>query len=307
MKCLIAVLCLGILLPAVVLSNIAGRGFISAVQEAPEETSAQTSPAAEPTKICVLQDDALAEMDIEDYLVGVLLCEMPTDFHPEALKAQAVVARTYTLRRCLEADKHESGAVCTNSDCCQGYRDPGEYPDEEGVKKAAEAVQATAGAVLMYGDDLIEATYFSCSGGMTEDAVAVWGEDVPYLQAKKSPGEEQASHFCDTVHYSLQEFQKRLQITPEGPAESWITDITYTQGGGVDTAKICGTVFTGVELRKRLNLRSTAMILTAIGDTVTVTTRGFGHRVGMSQYGAEAMAAEGNDYQQILTYYYDGA
>ena len=248
-------------------------------------------------------DGQTVAMPLEEYMLGVLLGEMPADFHPEALKAQAVVARTYTMKRNTQSQKHPGGAVCTDAACCQAYKDPAAISSEQ-LDKIQKAVNDTQGQVLTYKGTLIDATYFSCSGGRTEAAVAVWGTDVPYLQAVDSPGEENASVFTDTVTYSTDEFSRLLSVELHGPPDSWITDLTYTPGGGVDTIKICGTEFTGTELRSLLNLRSTAFRITALPDTITITTRGYGHRVGMSQYGAEAMAQAGSDYQSILAHYY---
>ena len=169
-----------------------------------------------------------------------------------------------------------------------------------------QAVRETENQVLVYEGSLIDATYFSSSGGRTEAAVAVWGSDVPYLQAVDSPGEEIASDYVKTVQFSSEEFTMKLGENLSGQPETWFGLITYTDGGGVDTIEIGGKVYTGKDLRSRLGLRSTAFLISAVGDTVTVTTRGFGHRVGMSQYGAEAMAQNGSTCSQILSHYYPG-
>lgn len=148
---------------------------------------------------------------------------------------------------------------------------------------------ATSGWVLTYEGELIEATYFSCSGGSTEDAAAVWGTEFPYLQAVASPGEEKAAHYTDTVRLSAEAFQDALGVTLSGSPGSWFRDVTYTDGGGIDTIVIGGTSYKGTSLRSALGLRSTAFSISTTEDTVTITTRGYGHRVGMSQYGADAM------------------
>jgi stage II sporulation protein D len=160
---------------------------------------------------------------------------------------------------------------------------------------------------LYFDGVLIEATYFSCSGGSTEDAVAVWGTSFPYLRATPSPGEEGAAHYTDTVSYTKTELETLLGISLTGSPEYWIGMTTYTAGGGVATMEICGHTFQGTQLRSLLKLRSTAITVTAGEDMLHFTTRGFGHRVGMSQYGAEAMAVAGSSYREILSYYYRGA
>ena len=178
---------------------------------------------------------------------------------------------------------------------------------EQDVQRIRELVAATDGEVLTYEGELIEATYFSCSGGATEDAVAVWGTDVPYLRSVVSPGEEHAAHYTDTVSFSSQTFASRLGLPLTGRPATWFSEITYTEGGGVATMKIGTETFYGTQLRKLLGLRSTAFEITMEDDLIIVTTHGYGHRVGMSQYGADAMAASGSTYPEILAYYYQGA
>lgn len=253
------------------------------------------------------QGDAVMEMDMDVYLTGVVLAELPGSFELEAKKAQAVAARTYTWKAVTTGGKHGDGSVCTDSACCQAYIDPELYTGSaENLVSAREAVDATSGLVLTYQGSLIEATYFSCSGGSTEDAVAVWGTDYPYLRATDSPGEENAAHYTDTVTFTPSEFLSALGVSVNGSPSSWIGVATYTAGGGVATMELCGRSYKGTELRELLGLRSTAFAITADDTRVTVTTRGYGHRVGMSQYGADAMAVTGSTYAEILSHYYRG-
>lgn len=255
-------------------------------------------------------DGNIKIIPLEDYLVSVVLREMPADFEIEALKAQAVVARTYTLRRLKMGGKHDAAVVCTDSSCCQGYYDREEYISNGGKEdqliKVVAAVTSTASEVLVYNDDLIDATYFSCSGGRTEDALSVWGADIPYLQSTESPGEEDATHYIDTVSISTADFANKLDLDTEIPPYKWIKSIKYTNGGGVGEIQICEKTYKGTEVRQKLGLRSTAFIISVVGDAVTITTKGFGHRVGMSQYGADAMAIQGKTYRDILAHYYRG-
>lgn len=247
-------------------------------------------------------------MELETYVTAVVLAEMPADFDSEALKAQAVVARTYALRRCSLADKHDRGAVCTDAKCCQAFCKPESYLTNGGtidqLQKVGTAVMATQNQVLVYDGELIEATFFACSGGCTEDAVAVWGTDIPYLQATNSPGEETADTYLQTQQFSRSQFAACLGISEDSLVGNFIGPVTYTRGGGVESAMIGDQTYTGIELRQKFGLNSTALWITAIGDTITITTRGHGHRVGMSQYGADAMARQGSDYKQILAHYY---
>lgn len=271
-----------------------------------------TDPKSEAEKVfnvSVLKKDNTEDMTLEEYVFGVVLAEMPAEFELEALKAQAVVARTYTGKK-MSNSKHNNADICTDSTCCQAYMDDESYllagGTEENLQKVRSAVESTAGEVLTYQGELIEATYFSCSGGKTEDAAAVWGADVPYLQSVASPGEEKAAHYTDTVRFTTKEFSSKLGLSLSGNPGMWVESMTYTTGGGVQTIVLQGNTFTGTQIRQKLGLRSTAFVITIAGDTVTVTTKGYGHRVGMSQYGAEAMAVQGSDYQEILYHYYTG-
>ena len=294
---------LGIIVPGILISG--AEKLLPPVESPTIPTEMEISDT-----IPVLLDGTVVTMDLNQYLVGVLLGEVPADFELHALMAQAVVARTYACKRNLQADKHPHGAVCTSAACCQAYRPVEQYLSEGGKSSAVDrvrlAVERTSGQVLVYDGKLIDATYFSCSGGRTEDALAVWGTDVPYLQAVDSPGEEQATHYKDTVQFSAEEFKELLEIETDEPPSRWFGSVTYTDGSGVATIEIAGKVFKGTQLRTLLGLRSTAFTMTVMGNTVHITTRGFGHRVGMSQYGAEAMAVRGSTYIEILAHYYTG-
>lgn len=262
-------------------------------------------------QIPVLQQNGdIENMKLDDYLTNVLLGEVSPEFHEEALKAQAVAARTYTLR-CIETGKHDIGAVCTDYHCCQAYREPEEYLDrggtEAGLLKFRQAVQETSAQVLYYEDSLINATYFASSGGMTEDAREVWGQEYPYLKPVSSPGEEDCGYFSYQESISPEQLQSLLGVELIGKPPSWFGIVTYTAGGGVDLMRIGGKLYTGVELRKCLGLRSTVFEVIPTDEVILIKTKGYGHRVGLSQHGADAMAAAGKSYQEILSHYYQGA
>ena len=136
--------------------------------------------------------------------------------------------------------------------------------------------------------------------------MAVWGTEIPYLQAVDSPGEENAKYHTDSITFTTQEFASLLKLNTNIQPSDWVGAVTYTDGGGVDTIQIAGKSFQGVVLRQILQLRSTAFTISVEENVVRISTKGFGHRVGMSQYGAEAMAVQGKNYQQILLHYYPG-
>ena len=274
------------------------------------EATKPTEPAIANYLPVLVEENRIVMMELEDYILGVVLAEMPASFHPEALKAQAVAARTYALRRYTLGDRHKDKAVCTDSHCCQAYMSIEQYLRSHGTDKDVEcirqAVQQTRGQVLTYGGKLAESTYFSCSGGRTEDAIAVWGTEIPYLQAVDSPGEEGAGAYWRSIYFSAEEFAKALNRNLTGSPETWLGKQTFTEGKGVATMIIGGITYSGTQLRKMLGLNSTAFQMTADADGIRVETLGNGHRVGMSQYGADAMAEQGNSYGQILLYYYRG-
>lgn len=286
---------MGLLLPVLLI------GGVGNLAEKAEMPSFYTKDSA--VSVCLTDGTELA---LDAYLQRVLLGEMPISFEKEALKAQAVAARTYTAKA-MAGGKH-GGKLCTDSTCCQAFCDAAAFvsftPEER--EKAADAVRETDALVLTYDGALIEATFFSCSGGRTEDAIAVWGTDYPYLRSVESPGEEAAKYDTDSRLVSKRELETALEITLSDNAASWAGAVQLTSGGGVETIELGGKRFLGVYLRKALGLRSTAFTVTPEGDALRFDTRGYGHRVGLSQYGANAMAADGADFREILRHYYPG-
>ena len=297
-KWTVIIFILGMLFPAV-FTAIAPKQYSEPESDYKDITEA-------PITICVLRNGEPTIMELGEYLVGVILKEIPRGFDMEAIKAQAVVSRTYALKMIQQSSKHKS-SVCTEADCCQGYIAPNEYILQGGnggfLSQVRQAVNDTKDLVITYNGELIEATFFSCSGGRTEDAVAVWGTDIPYLQSTLSPGEESAIYYTDTATFSAEDFCQKLGINKSA---SLVENVDYTEGGGVSTIRIGGKLFTGVQIRKLMQLRSTAFTIEQKGDSIIVSTKGFGHRVGMSQYGADAMAAAGADFKQIICHYYKG-
>ena len=297
---------LGMILPGIVLNAFVIKERNREIQQVPPSENPSLEYTGYLIPVCNFEG-ICTNMELEDYLTGVLLAEMPAEFHSEALKAQSVAARTYTWKGYTTGGKHGNGSVCTDSACFQGYVSEEEYLSRggtlENLTKVRQAVKATSCMVLFYDSELIEATYFSSSGGSTEAAAAVWGADYPYLQSVSSPEENQ---FVEVVSFTAAEFQHLIGKKCYGEPMDWFGTVSYTEGGGVLSMEICGESYSGVQLRTLLNLRSTAFQVAADDRTVTVTTRGYGHRVGMSQYGANTMAENGCTWQKILQHYYPG-
>lgn len=302
-KDVLAALWLGVLLPGLVLQI-----FVLKQRHTPP-------PDPEPTEsqgltLLVQHPGGVEEtMELGRYLTGVLLAEIPASFSDQALKAQAVAARTYAWKTCTQGSRHE-GSVCTDHTCCQAYLAEQDYLDrggrEEDLCRIRAAVEETAQYVLMHEGELIEAVYFSSSGGETESAMAVWGRDFPYLQSVPSPGEEESRHHRERFTFSREALEDALGVTLSGEPAAWAGPVSHTEGGGVAEIELMGKTFTGTELRTLLQLPSTAFTLEPEEDGLSFLTRGWGHRVGLSQYGANAMAQAGSTWQQILQHYYPG-
>lgn len=270
----------------------------------------------EPIRV-LLGDGSVASLPLEEYIWGVVAAEMPASFQPEALKAQAVAARTYAARQ-AQSGRHAGADVCADSACCQAYRPRQELLErwgdkgEEYAQKLAAAVAATQGEVLRYNGNLITAAFHSSSDGATADALQVWGSAQPYLTSVSTPEtEKEVPNFREEVAFSPEEFaalwtEKYPQAALEGEPEGWFTKLERTAWGGVGSVTVGGVSVTGGEVRAALGLRSTRFTVTADGEKVRFTTTGYGHGVGMSQYGANVLAAQGQTYRQILAHYYTG-
>lgn len=302
---------IGILLPVLLVCVVVlmAQSMSHGQNQVPEQPQG-TEPEPMDFALNVIFGEEIRVMDLDTYLTGVVLGEMPASFEMDALRSQAVAARTYTLKRCMDGQRHGKNTICTDHTCCQAYTEPNSYMaaggSESSVLRVQQAVMDTSGEVLVYDGELIVATYFACAGDVTEDAVAVWGQDYPYLQSVPSPGEEGASYYTDSKTFTAEQFQKALGIRLEGAVDQWFGQLTYTNGGGVETMYVCGIPYRGTTLRTLLDLRSTAFAVSVHNGQITFQTKGFGHRVGMSQYGANAMAKTGKNYREILTYYYTG-
>lgn len=261
-------------------------------------------------------------MGLEEYLVHVVAGEMPASFEPEALKAQAVAARTYTVKRMASLKGTPCGRggadVCTDSTCCQAYKTDEQLRENwgsaytENLSRIREAVAQTSGEILTYNGIPIEALFHSNAGGITEDAQNVFASAEPYLVSVKSPGDEEASHYTDTIRLTRAAVAKALNdLYPDADVsakklEKQLKVLSRFESGRVNQIEAGDTTLTGRQFRQALSLDSANFSLSYSEKYVTVTTVGYGHGVGMSQYGANAMAKDGSNYKVILTHYYTG-
>lgn len=248
-------------------------------------------------------------INLEDYLVGVVSGEVPVYFENEALKAQAVAARTYALKQ-IENNKEKEYDV-TDTVSSQVYKTEDDLKNrwgsdyEKNIKKIKNAVKSTEGEYVSYNNDPIYAFFFSTSNGYTEDNKNVFGQDLPYLKTVDSSfDEKETSNFIVTKEYSLNDFYNKLNI-PYSESLT-ITDEEKSNAGRVLNLKVNGNLMNGRDFQSKLKLRSTDFTVEKTGGKVTITTKGFGHGVGMSQYGANALAKQNKTYEEILKYYYTG-
>ncbi|SFE86272.1 stage II sporulation protein D [Bacillus sp. OV194] len=250
---------------------------------------------------------------LEEYVKGVVASEMPADFKLEALKAQALTARTYIARLLDSAQGGNlpGGAAVTDSILHQVYKNDDElkklwgdeYPEK--MKKITKAVAETKGKILTYDGKPIFASFFSTSNGYTENSEDYWGTKYPYLKSVKSPWDQNTPKFVQKQEISLLDVERRLGVVIQKDGEVG-TVTKKTAGNRIARMTIDGKSFKGKEIREKLGLRSADFTLTKKKQEVIAVTKGFGHGVGMSQYGANGMAKAGKNYKQIVKYYYKG-
>ena len=244
---------------------------------------------------------------IEKYLIGVLSGEMPVSYDIEALKAQTVAARTYTLKKMETNKSNQFDLVDTTDD--QVYLDEQYLKEiwknkyEEYTKKIKQAVKETAGEYLTYDGKIIKAFFFSTSSGMTENCTDVFGENLPYLVSVSSTWDENSPSYLDYREFTKEEFYNKLNLPYQ---EKLDMEINRNDTNSISTININGNILKGTEFRYELSLKSTNIDIKEESDKVIITSRGFGHGVGLSQYGAQEMALKGYKYDEILKHYYQG-
>ena len=285
-------------------------------EDSPPEVEPEERASAPSLRLRILRGSESADMELEDYLVGVVAAEMPASFPEEALKAQAVAARSYALY-CAETDKHGEADLCADPGCCQAWRSREELEESwgenyaENLERIRRAVEATAGELLLYEGEPILAAFHSSSAGATEDCGAVWNPR-PYLVSVDSP--ETAGDvpgYLSSLRCAPIDFRDVvLSAYPEadfsGREEDWIGALQRDESGRVASLELGGVRIPGTELRRLFSLRSTAFSLVYEEGMFVFLVTGSGHGVGMSQYGAMVMARDGADYRQILAHYYPG-
>ena len=273
-------------------------------------------------KVYITDKEKIVDMDMEEYITGVVAAEMPAAFNEEALKAQAVAARTFAVNHILYkgCSKYNGVDIC-DSTHCQAYvskqdRIKGwpESNSEEYWNKISNAVKSTRGEIISYKGELIQyPQYFAVSSGRTEDAVEVFAiDDAPYLKSKESKGEEIAPKYSSDVKVNIKDFVNKLNNSypkaklSEENVKSNVEIKSRTQGGSVKEIKIGNVNISGSKFRQIFNLNSANFNLKISNEQISINCLGYGHGVGMSQWGANIKAKSGMSYKEILSYYYDG-
>lgn len=263
---------------------------------------------------------SVEEIPFDEYLYGVVSAEMPASFEKEALKAQAVVARTYTLYKAIHnSGKHEGADICDSSTCCQAWISKEDRLEkwEEKVRqsnwdKIVEAVDATTGKIVTYQGEPINAFFHSNSGGKTETTINVWGGDgYPYLQSVATQGEDAYRQYASEVTLSKQTLidkvrEKHADFSIDFSQENCIEILAYTDGNRVKTIRMGNLELSGVEVRTLLGLKSANFTVEIGQDNIKFSVLGYGHGVGMSQTGADSMAKQGSNYEEIIKHFYVG-
>ncbi|MBQ1705976.1 MAG: stage II sporulation protein D [Clostridia bacterium] len=296
----------------------------------PDRTAAESSPVLpiekgfDETASVELWTGSEAEtLTLRDYLEGVLAAEMPADFPEEALKAQAVAARTYALYKIAAsadagADMHHGAQLCTDPSHCEAFLDLAVQASalwgdgaEMYRERIARAVEETDGQILTYDGAPIAAVFCAAAADQTESAYDVWGTELPYLVNVPSSGGPDCGNYFGEARVSLDDFRTAVAVRHPDAVfsdrpEEWITNADRSPAGGIRTLTIGGAKIKGTELRQCFALNSANFTVRIEGDELVFSTVGYGHGVGLSQYGARYMALSGDDYKTILSHYYPG-
>ena len=269
-------------------------------------------------QLAVKNGDAVEIMALDVYLQGVVRGEMPASFELEALKAQAAAERTYIYYQLAAGRKeaHPNADVCTDPSCCNAWLSGEAAREKWGgdfdgwESRIEEAVAATDGQVALYDGQPILAVFHSSSAGKTAGAGDVWSGDMPYLRSVDSPeGEETVPNYYSAAEFTAAEAKALLaqahpELTFSGGPDKWFGAVEKDESGRVGTVEVCGAPLRGVEVRRIFSLRSACFTIDAAADRVTFRVTGYGHGVGMSQYGANELARQGRTWQEILLWYY---
>ena len=267
----------------------------------------------ETIKVYVSQEKTVKEFLVDDYIFGVVAAEMPALYSDEALKAQAVAAYTYALYK-SEQNSLEEYDITDNFHTDQAFISVEKAREKWGQdanlyeEKIKNAIKSVKGKKITYNGKLILAVYHAISSGKTESALNLWGGNYDYLVSVESIGDKLSPNYLSTAQFSVDEIKTKLSSLAEfsGDAANYFSEITRTESGTVKTVKVCGKDVEGSSIRAALDLRSANFEISFSDNKFTFSVVGYGHGIGMSQYGAHYMAMQGSTYDQILKHYYSG-
>ncbi len=291
---------------------------INNIEEQEEQINNYDYKELNTVKLFHTKTGEIEEINLDEYLVNVVSAEMPADYEEEALKAQAIVARTYTMYK-INHKKHDEADICDSSSCCQAWisKEDRLARWEEGVRednwnKIVRAVNNTIGKIITYDGEPINAFFHASSGGTTETPFNVWGgSGYPYLQVVETAGEEGYTQYSSEVSFTKEELVNKLKekysdIEINFDDINSVKILEYTESGRVRTVQFGNKKLSGVEARTILNLRSTNFEISKNEENIIFSVKGYGHGVGMSQTGADAMAKQGYNFEDIIKHFYTG-
>ena len=308
-------LLLAFFLPFSVLLLPRPAAIVPAPEPLPEPTLPPlpaTTPSATPTDGTVTVWDAATQQErtlpLQEFLVGLAACEMPPEWPAAALCAQMVAGHSYALAL-------GDTPLQVNSAQCLGWTDPdvlkARWGDDYERFHAllVQAAQTVGSSVLTYDGSPAAACYHSISAGHTEASQNIWETALPYLQGVPSPADLAADGYETTVEYSPEQVSAvltSLELEPGNDPAAWFGDAVRDDAGYITAQTVCGTAVSGTKMRRAFHLRSASFSVEYNGTSFCFTTHGYGHGVGLSQYGAKALAEQGRTWQEILLYYFPG-
>ncbi len=270
-------------------------------------------------KLLHTKTNEVEEVNLDDYICNVVSAEMPATFELEALKAQAIVARTYTLYKIINSSKHKDADICDSSACCQAWISKEDRLNKwnedvriENWNKIVTSVNETRGKIITYEGKPINAFFHSNSGGSTEKPIDVWGgSGYPYLQVVQTSGEDNYKQYSSSITITKKELISKIKASHKDveinfDEEDCIKILEKTEGGRVKTIKFGNVELSGVETRTILGLKSANFTFSIDKDNIKFDVIGYGHGVGMSQTGADALSKQGENYENIIKHFYIG-
>ncbi len=316
------IICIVLALALIICPVAALGGDAPDGEDIPETTAEPIATVGEIGYISVMSSSTgrIEKLGMREYVIGCVAAEMAASYHSEALKAQAVASYTYAKKTCEQNEKHKDSSlgnadISDSSETHQGYlnqkqrKEKWEDKYEEYEAKISAAVDEVLGKYLVYEGETALAVYHAISSGSTQSAKSLWGSDIPYLISVESPGDRLSPAYMSTAKFSESEFKKlakKCGANLSGKASEWLGETEKADSGYTVSAVFGDTKISASKIRDEFGLRSLCFDVAYTGEEFVFTCRGYGHGVGMSQYGADYMARQGFSWSEILNHYYPG-